>query len=1009
MNAPHLLSRIPEHAIRWAAGLGLLLVFATDFFTLLGFAHGFLYLPVLLLAMFQSRRGFIRAITVLAIAGTWVGLATSPPPPTGFPFGYVVGNRAGASLALLAVYLVYRQYFGLVLRERLAHENERARQLNFEALAESLPLHVWTATPAGVVDFAGSRIETITGVSRAEALANWLDLLHPDDRAPTVERWQHSVASGEPYEVEFRLRTPDGGYVWHLARAVPERDADGRVTRWFGSSIDIEHLRQLRSQTEDLAERLQETVESITDAFFTLDTDYRVTYVNARAAALLGQTQATMRGRKIWDSCGLDEHCPFVDRYRQVLASQTPAQFQDWFAPRGRWLDVRIYPSARGLAVYFQDITRAREERQELLLLRSAVSRLNDIVLITEAGAQPTADDPKIVYVNDAFTRLTGYDREEAIGSTPRLLQGPRTQRDELDRIRAALERWQPVRAELINYTKAGEAFWLELDIVPLADDDGRYTHWVAIARDISERKRTLETLRVSDERFQLVTLATNDVIWDWDLVQDTLWWNAGLLTRFGYPPSSVEPGPESWIKRIHADDRERVLAGIHAAIDGNATDWSDEYRFLHADGRAAIVVDRGFIIRDDAGRAVRMVGSMLDLSERRELEERLRQSQKLEAVGQLTGGVAHDFNNLLTVILGNAELLGEQVAGQPALRRLADMTMTAASRGAELTHRLLAFARRQALEPQAVDLNRLVAGIDAMLRRTLAADIDLEITRAGGLWLADVDPGQLEVALLNLTINARDAMPGGGSLTIETANATLDDSYADAHQEVTPGQYVLVSVSDTGTGMTPEIAARAIEPFFTTKDVGKGSGLGLSMVYGFVKQSRGHIKLYSEPGHGTTVKLYFPRAAASQAGAPPPPAPRAAGGSEHILVVEDNALVRTSLVGQLEGLGYRVTAAENGPQALALIQATADFDLLFTDVVMPGGMSGRVLADAARAARPGLKVLFTSGYTENAIVHHGRLDRGVHLLSKPYRRQDMAAKVRRVLDEAVAGPPPQA
>lgn len=389
------------------------------------------------------------------------------------------------------------------------------------------------------------------------------------------------------------------------------------------------------------------------------------------------------------------------------------------------------------------------------------------------------------------------------------------------------------------------------------------------------------------------------------------------------------------------------------------------------------------------------------DITERRELEDRLRQAQKLEAVGQLTGGVAHDFNNLLTVILGNAELLCEQLSDQHQLRVLAEMTATAAERGAELTHRLLAFARRQALEPRPVNVNRLVTGMDPMLRRTLTEDLDIEVVQAGNLWRADVDPGQLEVSLLNLAINSRDAMPGGGCLTIETANCVLDEAYANAHEEVTAGQYVMVSVSDTGTGMTPETVARAFEPFFTTKPVGKGSGLGLSMVYGFIKQTGGHVRIYSEVDQGTTIKLYLPRSSGPDDELAQDQEPGIVGGSEHILVVEDDYLVREHLVAQLRELGYQVTAADSAPPALEVLEQAPDIDLLFTDIVMPGGMNGRQLADAAQALRPGLKVLFTSGYTENAIVHHGRLDRGVHLLSKPYRRQEVAAKVRMVLDES--------
>ncbi|MEX2453850.1 MAG: ATP-binding protein [Rhodospirillaceae bacterium] len=382
------------------------------------------------------------------------------------------------------------------------------------------------------------------------------------------------------------------------------------------------------------------------------------------------------------------------------------------------------------------------------------------------------------------------------------------------------------------------------------------------------------------------------------------------------------------------------------------------------------------------------------------DLNQKLRQSHKLEAVGQLTGGVAHDFNNLLTIILGNAEALADNLAHDRDLYPLAEVTMRAAERGAELTSRLLAFARRQPLDPKATDINQQIADMDRLLRRALGEHIEIEMIRAGGLWKAMVDSGQLESAILNLCINSRDAMPAGGRLTLETSNAHLDAAYAATQEELEPGQYVMIAVSDTGTGMDRETLLRAFEPFFTTKEVGKGSGLGLSMIYGFAKQSRGHVRIYSEPGQGTTVKLYLPRAGAGDEVPPESPGEAAAeSGSEKILLVEDDDLVRDHVRGQLASLGYTVVAVPNGTEALEALRRDDKFDLLFTDVVMPGGMSGRQLAEEAAKLRPAMPVLFTSGYTENAIVHHGRLDRGIQLLAKPYRRSDLALKVRKVLD----------
>jgi PAS domain S-box-containing protein len=545
-----------------------------------------------------------------------------------------------------------------------------------------------------------------------------------------------------------------------------------------------------------------------------------------------------------------------------------------------------------------------------------------------------------------------------------------------------------------------GSKQWLRWEVQPWYGAQNELGGLIIFSEDITDRVKAVEVLRESEERFRLVASITNDLILDCDLKSGTVWWNEGLFQNFGYDPVSFGTDLDTWTARIVPTDQKRVADGIGSLVGPDGSKWRDEYRIVRADGRTAVVVDNRTVIRDEHGTAVRMLGSITDVTDRHDLDDRLRQSQKLEAVGQLTGGVAHDFNNLLTVILGNAEILTENLTHDHKLRLLAEMTALAAERGAELTKRLLAFARRQALEPKAVDINKLLSGMDSLLRRTSSEDIEIEVVHAGGLWSAMIDPGQLESAVLNLVVNAQHAMQGGGCLTIETANASLDDAYANENEEVTSGQYVMVSISDTGTGMDAETLQRAFEPFFTTKEVGKGSGLGLSMVYGFIKQSNGHVKLYSEVGQGTTVKLYLPRATSkTDLTITPRVAEPTSTGSETILLVEDDNLVREYATAMVSGLGYRVIGARNGPEALDVLRQIGDIDLLFTDVVMPGGLNGRKLAEKARELHPNMAVLFTSGYTENAIVHHGRLDRGLNLLSKPYRRQDLAAKLRLVLD----------
>ncbi|MET4799128.1 CHASE3 domain-containing protein [Bradyrhizobium sp. LB11.1] len=416
-----------------------------------------------------------------------------------------------------------------------------------------------------------------------------------------------------------------------------------------------------------------------------------------------------------------------------------------------------------------------------------------------------------------------------------------------------------------------------------------------------------------------------------------------------------------------------------------------------HSGGTLRHLMISGRPMHDGQGNVSGAVLVYHDATSSRETERQLQQSQKLDAIGKLTGGVAHDFNNMLTVISGNTETLVASLKEQPELQRTARLIDDAAERCAELIQHLLAFARKQPLQPRDVEINAAIADITKLLRPTLGEQIQIETALQQGPMTSHIDPSGLTNAVLNMAINARDAMPNGGKLLLETHRVVLDEAYAQANADVRPGPYVMFAVSDTGTGMPQSVQDKAFEPFFTTKEVGKGSGLGLSMVYGFVKQSGGHIKIYSEDGHGTTIKLYLPPGEGTTEAAAAI-APQAEGGAETIFVVEDDTLVRNFVIAQLQSLGYKTVAAGDSRAALQLIEAGQTFDLLFTDVVIPGGMSGRELADEVAKRRPGLKVLYTSGYTDNAIVHHGKLDDGVMLLTKPYRRNQLAEMIRKAL-----------
>jgi signal transduction histidine kinase/CheY-like chemotaxis protein len=451
------------------------------------------------------------------------------------------------------------------------------------------------------------------------------------------------------------------------------------------------------------------------------------------------------------------------------------------------------------------------------------------------------------------------------------------------------------------------------------------------------------------------------------------------------------------------ADEEDRLLVD-RAAYAGWITIAVRAALFLSA---VLVILLAFFSVRDAARKVAALEASNRQLraeaQARQSAQSEVRQLQKMEAVGQLTGGIAHDFNNMLAIVIGSLDMARRRLSGREDanVARYIDSASEGAQRAATLTSKLLAFSRRQPLEPKVLDANRLVADMSEMLRRTLGDHILVETVVAGGLWPICADPTQVESALLNLAVNARDAMPDGGKLTIETGNAELDDAYARSHEEVTAGQYAVLSITDTGTGMTAEIMERAFDPFYTTKEVGRGTGLGLSQVFGFLKQSHGHIKIYSEVGHGTTVKLYFPRhlgAGLIESSSEIVREMPAGKTEEIILVVEDEAAVRRMSVEALRDLGYTVIHASDGHQALERITNSPGISLLFTDIMMPG-MTGRQLADQAQALRPDMRVLYTTGYTRNAIVHNGMVDYGISFLQKPFSLQSLARKAREVLD----------
>jgi PAS domain S-box-containing protein len=572
-----------------------------------------------------------------------------------------------------------------------------------------------------------------------------------------------------------------------------------------------------------------------------------------------------------------------------------------------------------------------------------------------------------------------------------------------LTSIRAHLENRQPLDVRCRVKTGSGALLWCRMRGEAERNAGGRPLRLSGAISDISAQVEAEQALSRTQGFYGTVLDSLPLYIAYADRDERVVYANRRFIEFFDLPR---DEGAGRTIGTIIGERRHEVIGPfVREALAGRTIE--QQGRFRDVSGRAVDMEAAFFPHRDASGAIQGCFVTARDVTEKKLLEAELRQSQKMEAVGRLTGGIAHDFNNLLAVIIGNTQLLSRSLRESPRLLKQADTALKAAMRGGELTRRLLAFARQQVLEPKVVDLNALLGGMFEFLRRSLTGEIEIRQLHAPGAWCVKVDPGQLENAVLNLVINARDAMPEGGTITITTRNVVVNETTAAeramAGEAVKPGDYVMLTVADTGMGMSAETLKRVFEPFFTTKDVGKGSGLGLSMVYGFVKQSEGHIAVASTPGQGTEVRLYFPRTQAhaervsSEGGALSEALPR---GHETILVVEDNAEVRATAVEILGSLGYRLLEAANGPQALEKFMQHPDVALVFSDVMLPGGLLGTSLVSKLCERRPGLKVLMTTGFSESTIMHRGLLDGSIALISKPYKVEELARRVRTILDE---------
>ncbi|WP_239701097.1 PAS domain S-box protein [Massilia sp. 9096] len=862
-------------------------------------------------------------------------------------------------------------------------------------------------------EFAGGRHPQLLGSKVREG---WPEVASFNDNVMNVVMAGGILSYTDQELTLHRSGKPE--QVWMNLDYSPARFEDGEIAGVI--AVVIETTAKVRAERHVQGEqaRLGAMFEQA-PGFMALLTgaEHRFDLVNAAFKELIGEREWNGRSaREVLPELATQGYFETLDRVyasgQAVTGQATPFQLETGKVTPStpRYLDFVYQPlkdeqgRVFGIFVQGSDVT-------ERILAESAL-RESEAKFRTFAQAMPhhvwTAPaSGELDWFNDRVYEYSGARAGELDGDGWGAIIHP-------DDVEIVTQRWSESIATGTNYEVEfrirrhdGTFRWHLVRALPMRNAAGQVVRWIGSNTDIEDQKSTaqaLVTLNATLEEQISARTAERDRIWrlskDIMLVAD---FNSALTTvnpaftsTLGWREQDV--AGKSFLDLVHPDDVQTTIDQVSALSTGGHT-YRFENRYRRKDGSYCTlswtaVPDANFI--HAIGRDI--TADLQHAEAMRRTEAALQQSQKMETIGKLTGGVAHDFNNLLQVISGNLQLLAPDVREMPASRKRVENALASVQRGAKLASSLLAFARKQPLEPKVVKVGRLITGMEDMLRRSLGEEIEIETVISGGLWSTAVDVVQLENAVLNLAINARDAMAGSGRLTVEVNNAMLDAAYCATHPDVAPGQYVAIAISDTGSGMSPEVIHQAFEPFFSTKAEGKGTGLGLSMVYGLVKQSGGHIKIYSEVGEGTTIKLYLPRTLEAEDNYVSLDTQPVVGGSETVLVVEDDEAVRVTVVDMLTELGYRVLKAPDASAALTVVDSGVPIDLLFTDVVMPGPLRSPELARKAKERLPELAVLFTSGYTENAIVHGGRLDRGVELIGKPYTKESLARKIRHVL-----------
>jgi PAS domain S-box-containing protein len=886
-----------------------------------------------------------------------------------------------------------------------ARDHHAERERLFSAAVESSNDAIITMSLDGTITGWNSAAERLFGHSAAETAGKNITMLVPADRLGEVQDSLRRIGWGESIEHNETTRLRKDGSPIEVSLSISPIKTPSGAT--IGISKVVRDVRE-RNRTEQTLRESEQLargiINSAIDAFVQIDQRGVIRYWNPQAESIFGWSRDEALGKNLFELMGAPGPPGplrtalegfLLSGQEQVRQARREIQIRRRDGTRfTAELSISSLKTRDGFVFngFVRDITeRSRTQRivrQQTEELRRIFETSQDLIMVMDSRGS-------VVQISPSCETILGYRQDEMIGRSGADFIHPDHLENSRREMRALRHGERPLIADTRCVHTDGREVWLSW----LGAWSEPAKRFFFVGRDMTESRRAQQTLRESEQLARGIIDNALDAFVQMDEHGTITDWNAQAEKIFGWTRAEAVGAKlnELIIPYIHRDAHsaglERFLRTGEAAILGRRFEI-DAIRRDGEEFKVELSVTElkrrdGFVFN----------GFMRDLTDKVAAEDRIRQAEKMEAVGQLTGGIAHDFNNILTVITGTIEILADAVKGEPQLAAITRMIDEAASRGADLTQHLLAFARKQPLEPKETDVNTLIIDTAKLLQRTLGEHVEIESVFEDEACPAIVDPNQLATAILNLALNARDAMPDGGKLILETGMVVLDESYASTHTDVRPGRYAMIAVSDTGTGIPVSMLDRVFEPFFTSKGPGKGTGLGLSMVYGFVKQSAGHIMVYSEEGHGTTIKMYLPPAAGTSLAAEPASLGTVVGGHETILVVEDDMLVRSYVLTQLHSLGYVTLDAGNATEALAIVHAGRPFDLLFTDVIMPG-LNGRQLANEILKIRPALKVLFTSGYTENAIIHHGRLDEGVLLLAKPYRKSDMAIMIRRALGD---------